>query len=167
MTPARPAARGGRNLVARVQATLYRHRWIRWAAAIGAAVIVMVALSGGADPEVVPAAPEPSGPANRLPPGTRGVPVPVDSAAFAVGDSVDVHAVLDGAAVVRAALVVEARGGQDGVIADEVVVAVPAERVDATVDALTTGGVILVLVPHPAAPEPAPTLAPDPELTPP
>ena len=162
MTTARPAARGGRSLVGRAQATLYRHRWIRWAAAIGAAVIVMVALGGGADPEVAPTAPEPSGPADLLPAGTRGVPVPVDSAAFAVGDSVDVHAVLDGAAVVRAALVVEAREDED-----EVVVAVPAERVDAAVDALTTGGVILVLVPHPAAPEPAPTLAPDPELPPP
>ena len=142
MSPERPAARDGRSMTGRIQTTLYRHRWIRWAAAIGAALVVMVALSNDrSDPAPATAAPQPPGGASLLPPGTRGVPVPVESAAFTVGDSVDVHAVLDGAAVARAALVVEA--GQD-----EVVVAVPAEQVDATVDALTTGGVILVLVPR-------------------
>ena len=75
------------------------------------------------------------------------MPVPVDSAVFAVGDAVDVHAILDGAPVVLGAPVVKAGEG-------EVVVAVPAEQVDATVDALTTGGVILVLVPQPASTPP-------------
>ena len=141
MSPSRPAARGGRSLTVRIQTTLYRHRWIRWAAAVGAALIVMAALSNDrSDPP--PVASEPPGPADLLPPGTRGVPVPVESETFAAGDSVDLHAVLDGAAVVHAALVVEAR-------AEELIVAVPASQVDATVDALATGGVILVLVPPP------------------
>ena len=141
MSPVRPTARDGRSAIGRLQAMLYRHRWLRWAAAGGAALAVLAALSG--DPSEQPPAPVailPPGPASLLPPGTRGVPVPVDRTAYATGDSVDVHAVLDGAAVVLGALVVEA--GED-----EVLVAVPAEQVDATVDALTTGGVILVLVP--------------------
>jgi len=70
--------------------------------------------------------------------------MPVDSEVFAAGDTVDVHAILDGAAVVLGALIVDARE-------DEVVVAVPGDQVDATVDALTTGGVVLVLVPQPPA----------------
>ena len=72
------------------------------------------------------------------------MPVPVDSEVFAAGDTVDAHAILDGAAVVRGALIVDASEG-------EVVVAVPGDQVDATVDALTTGGVVLVLVPEPPA----------------
>lgn len=147
MSLPRPTARGGRSPAALIQTTLYRHRWIRWAAAVGAALIVMLALSNDRpDPASAQAPLEPPGPADLLPPGTRGVPVPVESATFAAGDSVDLHAVFDGTAVVQAALVVEARD-------DELVVAVPAGQVDATVDALTTGGVILVLVPQPAAPE--------------
>ena len=144
MLPARPALRDGRSAVARLQALLYRHRWIRWAAAAGAALAVLVALGGEASgPPPAPAVTLPPGPAGLLPPGTRGVPVPVEWASFAAGVSVDIHAVLDGAAVVTGALVVQADE-------DEVVVAVPTEDVDATVDALTTGGVILVLVPQPA-----------------
>ena len=61
---------------------------------------------------------------------------------FAAGDTVDVHAILDGTAVVRGALIVDSSE-------DEVVVAVPGDQVDAIVDALTTGGVVLVLVPQP------------------
>ena len=141
MSPVRPGAREGRSAVGRIQTFLYRHRWLRWAAAGGAALAVLVALTDDrADPATSPIEVAPPGPAGLLPPGTRGVPVPVDSGVFAARDSVDVHAVLDGAAVVRGALIVDAGDG-------EVVVAVPAERVDATVDALATGGVMLVLVP--------------------
>lgn len=147
-SPARPSARQ-RGAAGRLRVMLYRHRWLRWAAAAGAALLVLAAVSGdSADPSQAPAEIAPTGPSIRLPPGTRGVPVPVDSTVFAVGDWVDVHAVLDGTAVVQAALVVEA--GED---VDELIVAVPAERVDATVDALSTGGVILVLVPQPDPPE--------------
>ncbi|MCE2512173.1 MAG: hypothetical protein J4F50_06370 [Acidimicrobiia bacterium] len=141
MSPVRPGAREGRSAVGSIRTFLYRHRWLRWAAAGGAALIVLVSLGGDPpDPAPSPIETVPPGPASLLPPGTRGVPVPVDSGVFAVHDSVDVHAVLDGAVVVRGALIADA-------IEHEVVVAVPAEQVDATVDALTTGGVILVLVP--------------------
>ena len=145
--PARRSARS-RRASGRLQTMLYRHRWLRWAAAGAAALAILAALSD--DPAgPTPAATEtpPAGPAGLLPPHTRGVPIPVDSAVFAVGDAVDVHAILDGAAVVLGAPVVETGEG-------EVVVAVPAEQVDATVDALTTGGVILVLVPHPGSTPP-------------
>ena len=120
---------------------LYRHRWLRWVAAGTAGLAVLAALSDDrSDPPQEPAAVAPPGPSARLPAGTRGVPVPVDSVVFSEGDTVDVHAILDGTAVVTAATVVS-------VSEDEAMLAVPAERVDAVVDALTTGGVILVLAP--------------------
>ena len=141
MSPTRPSARNGRSTVGRIQSMLYRHRWVRFVAAGGAALAVLVALTDDrTDPTPSPIEIGPPGPAGLLPPGTRGVPVPVDGPVFAARDSVDVHAVLDGAAVVRGALIVDA--GED-----EVVVAVPEGQVDATVDALATGGVMLVLVP--------------------
>ena len=140
-TPARPPARGGRGAASRLRIVLYRHRWLRWAAAGGAALAVLAALSDDpSGPSREPAIVAPPGPSAGLPPGTRGVPVPVDSAVFSVGDAVDVHAILDGSAVVAGAAVVS-------VDEDEVILAVPAEHVDVAVDALTTGGVILVLVP--------------------
>lgn len=148
-SPARPPARHS-SAAGRLRIMLYRHRWLRWAAAAGAALAVIVALSDDpADPPRAQEAAEPPGPSSQLPPGTRGVSVPVDSAVFAVGDAVDVHAVLDGAAVVLGAPVVSAG-------TDQVILAVPVPQVDATVDALTTGGVVLVLVPDPAAPAPDP-----------
>ena len=143
-TPARPPARGGRGAAGRFRIVRYRHRWLRWAAAGTAGLIVLAALAGDpSDSPQEPAVVAPPGPSAGLPPGTRGVPVPVDSAVFSVGDTVDVHAILDGTAVVAGAAVVSA--GED-----EVILAVPAEHVDTTVDALTTGGVILVLVPSEA-----------------
>ena len=152
-SPARPPARHS-GAAGRLRIMLYRHRWLRWAAAAGAALAVLAALSGeSSDPPQEPAEIAPPGPSTRLPPGTRGVPVPVDSTVFAVGDAVDVHAVLDGAAVVLGAQVVSAA-------TDEVILAVPSDRVDATVDALATGGVMLVLVPPPQRDPAAPTYAP-------
>ena len=152
-SPARPAARHS-GAAGRLRIMLYRHRWLRWAAAAAAALAVLAALSGdSSDPPLAPAEAAPPGPSTRLPPDTRGVPVPVDSAVFAVGDEVDVHAVLDGAAVVRGAPVVSAA-------TDEVILAVPSDLVDATVDALATGGVMLVLVPPPQTDPAAPTGAP-------
>lgn len=138
---ARPRARRRPGPAARLQITLHRHRWLRWVTAAGAALAVLVALRDDTpDPAPMPASTAPPGPAGLLPPGTRGVPVPVDNEVFAAGDTVDVHAILDGTAVVRGALIVDT--GED-----EVVVAVPEGQVDATVDALATGGVMLVLVP--------------------
>lgn len=144
-SPARPSVRP-RGTAGRLRIMLYRHRWLRWAAAAGAAFAVFAALSD--DPAGPPQAPvdaEPPGPSAQLLPGTRGVPVPVDSGVFEAGDVVDVHGVLDGAAVVLGAPVVSA--GED-----EVILAVPVPQVDPTVDALTTGGVVLVLVPESASP---------------
>lgn len=140
-SPARPPARSRPGPAGRLRIMLYRHRWLRWAAAATAALTVLATLRGDpSDPAPAPTTTLPPGPADLLPPGTRGVPVPVDSQVFAPQDWVDVHAVLDGTAVVRGALIVDADE-------DEVVVAVPNEQVDATVDALATGGVMLVLVP--------------------
>ena len=142
-SPARPQARTQPGPAGRLRIMLYRHRWLRWAAAAAAALTVLATLrNDSSDPAPGPTAAAPPGPAVLLPSGSRGVPVPVDSTVFAVHDSVDVHSVLDGAAVARGALIVDTGDG-------EVVVAVPAERVDATVDALATGGVVLVLVPQP------------------
>lgn len=149
-SPARPPARHS-AAAGRLRIMLYRHRWLRWAAAAAAALAVFAALSGDtSDPPQAPVEAVPPGPSTRLPPGTRGVPVPVDSTVFAVGDAVDVHAVLDGAAVVRGAAIAS-------VTTDEVILAVPSDRVDATVDALATGGVMLVLVPPPQRDPAAPT----------
>ncbi len=144
MSPTRPRARDGRTALARIQAMLYRHRWVRWLAAGTAALAVALSLrETPTDPAPPPTVTAPPGPAGLLPPGTRGVPIPTASGVFAAHDRVDVHAVLDGAEVARGALIVD-------VAADEVVVAVPHDRVDATVDALATGGVLLVLVPQSA-----------------
>ena len=141
MSPTRPTARDGRMMVGRIQAMVYRHRWVRFLAAGAAALAVASALWGSpTDPAPSTIEITPPGPSGRLPPGTRGVPIPETSQVFAAQDRVDVHAVFDGTALVRGALIVEA--GED-----EVVVAVPSEQVDATVDALATGGVMLVLVP--------------------
>jgi len=146
--PQRPSAKlsrtsafDGRVTVARVQALLYRHRWIRWAAASTAALIVVISLrSDPPEPVLTSTTAVPAGPAAMLPAGTRGVPIPLTGKPFAVHNRVDVHAVADGAAVVRGALIVESGDG-------ETVVAIPEAQVDATVDALFTGGVTLVLVP--------------------
>ena len=144
MSPTRPSTHSGRGTLGRIQAMLYRHRWVRWAAAGGAALVVVVSLQRTpTDPAPSPIGITPPGPAGLLPPDTRGVPIPATSRVFAAQDRVDVHAMLDGAAVVRGALIVDASD-------DEVVVAVPDTQVDATVDALATGGVMLVLVPQPA-----------------
>ena len=84
MSPVRPTARDSRSAVGRLQAMLYRHRWLRWAAAGGAALAALAALSGDPSEQApAPTAALPSGPAGLLPPGTRGVPVPVDSTAYA------------------------------------------------------------------------------------
>lgn len=145
----RPSAGLGRSAAGLLQTMLHRRRGIRWAAAAGAAVAVLMALSDdGSDGRPLdppPAAAQQQGPADRLAPATRGVPVPVEGVALRVGDAVDVHAVLTGAAVAHGAPVIDSAD-------EEAVVAVPVEQVDAVVDALTTGGVILVLVPH-ASPE--------------
>ena len=157
---ARPPTRSRPGTAARlrIMIMLYRHRWLRWAAAAGAALVVLATLADDPfGPAPAPAVTASPGPAALLPPGTRGVPMPVNSEVFAAGDTVDVHAIIDGTAVVLSALIVDASE-------DEVVVAVPGDQVDATVDALTTGGVVLVLVSDATAP--VSTQEPGPESPP-
>ena len=160
-SPARPSAHSNRSASARLRIMLYRHRWLRWAVAGGAALTVLIALDDDrSEPPDEPPETVSPGLSDRLPPGTRGVPVPTGSQVVAEGDRVDVHAILDGAAIVQDAPVVSATDRevivQDAPVVSatdrEVIVAVPAEQVDAIVDALTTGGVILVLVPVSAGP---------------
>ena len=144
-SPRRPTVGPGRG-GGRLRTLLYRHRSLRWAAAVGASVAAFMALRAPAPSEpgedcALVAAAQATGPADVLPASARGVPVPNDSSALAVGDVVDVHAVLGGAAIVRDAVIT---GHHD----NEAVVAVPAERVGSVVDALAAGGVVLVLVPR-------------------
>ncbi len=145
MALARPPARHGPSAAAWLYTRLRHRRGLRLAAAAGAAVAVLVALGSNNSSERSPSAAtaltsEDAGASQRLAPGTRGVTVPAGGIDLRVGDIVDVHEIRTGGAVVRAALVADA--------ADEhILVAVPLERVDAMLDALTTGGVMLVLVP--------------------
>ena len=141
MSPTRPSARAGRSTVGRRQAMLYRHRWVRFLAAGGAALAVVVFLRASpTDQAPSPIQITPPGPASLLPPSTRGVSIPATSQVFAAQDWVDIHAVVDDTAVVRGALIVDT--GEH-----EVVVAVPDAQADGTVDALATAAVMLVLVP--------------------
>ncbi len=100
---------------------------------------------GPADP--LGAGPE-TGLAARLPPGTRGVVVDVTRGRFDPGDVVDVHAASTGALVVTE---VEVTGADQG----GAVIAVHPDQVEPVIEAVTTGGVILVLVPA-LVPERAP-----------
>ena len=143
----RPAAQRGQIVAGWLQTLRFRYRAIRWIAAAGAAIAAFTALSSNtADPggasEPDPEALLSQQPAERLPPLTRGVTIPEAGATLRVGDTVDVHEIRTGAPVAVGALIVD--------VADEdAVVAVPAELGDPLVDALTTGGVIVALVPHP------------------
>lgn len=80
--------------------------------------------------------------AGRLPAATGGVVVPVSSPTFVTGDKLDVYDVRTASTITTDALVV---GTSEG----EAVIAVPDDLVADVVDALTTGGVVLVLVPSP------------------
>ncbi len=140
-----PRISRARSAASQLQILLHRYRAIRWVAATAAAAAVFAVLTSdnadngtpSGDPEnALESAPA----AARLVPGTRGVTIPDPGTAFAAGDLVDVHEVRTGSLVVREALVIE-------VTEDAALVAVPTGSVDALVDALTTGGVILALVP--------------------
>lgn len=134
----------GRGALARLQILIYRHQGVRWLAAAGAALAAFVALNTGDAPEVngIADGETSSGVLTRLPRATRGVPVPIDEAVLAAGDVVDLHAVFDSSVVASSALV-------SVTSKDHAIVAVPVEQVTAVVDAITTGGVIPVLVPRP------------------
>lgn len=140
-----PRISRARSAASRLHILLHRYRAIRWVAATAAAAAVFAVLtSDNADDGAPPGDPadalESASSAARLPPGTRGMAIPDPGTAFAAGDLVDVHEVRTGSRVVREALVIE-------ITEDAALVAVPTGSVDALVDALTTGGVMLALVP--------------------
>ena len=148
MSSIRPTAGRSVTLTGLLQTLRYRYHSFRWIAAGGAAVAVFLALNS--DPQGTDPATDLSDPTNildqerlasRLPAETRGVTIPTSSEVLTPGDYVDVHEVSTGTAVVGNVLVVE-------VTEDDTLIAVPTERIDTVVDSMTTGGVILVLVPR-------------------
>lgn len=147
---ARPAEGRGRATIGWFLTTRYRCRGLRWAAAAGAAMCVLLVLgSAGSEQSGVGLDGAGSGPAgrsaSRLPEGTRGVVVDAAWDGFEAGDAVDVHASRTGRRVVDGAEVVYSSGG-------EAVIAVRPDQVAAVIDAIADGGVTLVLAPQPAPP---------------
>ena len=148
MSSARPTASFGQNATGWLRIVLYRYRGVRWMAAAGAAIITFITLQtdpayngNGSQSESFMVLEQPQL-SMRLPDGTRGMAVPTDSDVFTPGDRVDVHAIRTSKVVVDDVLVIE-------VTDDDTMIAVPTDRVGAVVDSLTTGGVILALVPQP------------------
>ena len=144
--PGRMEMRAAASRAGLLQTALYRYSSLRWVAAAGAAAAAFLALnSSPIDSDVGMASGtamtlEQEQLAARLPTATRGVSIPTASGVLVPGDRVDVHGVLTGSPVVNGALVVE-------VTAEDTLIAVPRERVDAVVESMADGGVMLVLVP--------------------
>lgn len=145
----RPAEGRGRAAIGWFLTTRYRCRGLRWAAAAGAAVCVLLVLGSAGSEQSAGLDEAGSGPAgrgaSRLPEGTRGVVVDAAWDGFKAGDAVDVHATSTGRLVVAGAEVVYSSGG-------EAVVAVGPDQVTAVIDAIADGGATLVLAPQPAPP---------------
>ena len=146
-SPTRPHPGRGRAAIGWFQTTRYRCRGLRWAAAAGAAICVLLVL-GSANENQSTTALEQSNtspttpPASQLPAGTRGVIVNAPWNGFKTGDTVDVHATATGQRIVAKAKVVDAAS-------DEAVIAVQPDQVAAVITAKATGGVTLVLAPNP------------------
>ncbi len=153
MALARPPARRGTSTSAAewLYLRLRHRRGLRLAAAVAAAVFVFVALvsDGNGNQQTADAQPRTAETSlsSRLAPGMRGIPVPAGGAQLQEGDMVDVHEIRTGQAVAHSLKVVAIRD-------DNVLVETPIEKVDAMVDALTTGGLIVVLAPRSQEPEP-------------
>ena len=141
--PTRPRPGRGRTAIGWFQTTRYRCRGLRWAAAAGAAICMLLVLSS-ANGEQSTTEPEQSGinSPTRLPDGTRGVIVNATWEGFKTGDIVDVHATTTGQRIVPEAEVLDAASG-------ETVIAVQPDQVAAVITAKATGGVTLVLAPTP------------------
>lgn len=145
--PTRPHPGRGRTAIGWFQTTRYRCRGLRWAAAAGAAICVLLVLSS-ANEEQSTTEPEHSGtnsatrPASQLPAGTRGVIVNATWEGFKAGDIVDVHSTSTGQRIVAKAEVLDAASG-------EAIIAVQPDQVAAVITAKATGGVTLVLAPTP------------------
>lgn len=146
-SPTRPHPGRGRAAIGWFQTARYRCRGLRWAAAAGAAICVLLVL-GSANENQSTTDPEQSntnsstGSATRLPDGTRGVIVNAPWNGFKAGDIVDIHATTTGQRIVAKAKVVDAAS-------DEAVIAVQPDQVPAVITATSTGGVTLVLAPAP------------------
>ena len=142
-SPTRPHPGRGRAAIGWFQTTRYRCRGLRWAAAAGAAICVLLVL-GSANENQSTTALEQSNtsPTTRLPDNTRGVIVNATWDGFKPGDTVDIHATTTGQRIVTKAKVVDATS-------DEAVIAVQPDQVPAVITAKATGGVTLVLAPNP------------------
>lgn len=142
-SPTRPHPGRGRAAIGWFQTTRYRCRGLRWAAAAGAAICVLLVL-GSANENQSTTGPEQSNTnsATRLPDGTRGVIVNAPWNGFKTGDTVDIHATTTGQRIVAKAKVVDAAS-------DEAVIAVQPDQVPAVITADAAGGVTLVLAPDP------------------
>ena len=139
----RPGPARGRAAIGWFLTTRYRCRGLRWVAAAGAAMCVLIVL-GSSSPEPPEAGLGQSGTssASRLPDGTRGVIVDAAWNGFEAGDIVDVHAVSTGQRIVAEAEVTDATSG-------EAVIAIQPDQVPAVITAIATRGVTLVLAPAP------------------
>ena len=142
-SPTRPHPGRGRAAIGWFQTTRYRCRGLRWAAAAGAAICVLLVLSS-ANENQSKTDPEQSNTnsTTRLPADTRGVIVNAPWNGFKAGDIVDIHATTTGQRIVAKAKVVDAAS-------DEAVIAVQPNQVPAVITADAAGGVTLVLAPNP------------------
>ena len=77
--------------------------------------------------------------AARLPPGTAGLGIDDGGADFTIGDRIDLHGLLTGIRLARDAEVIALADGG-------ITVAIGSAEIDAVIRALTTGGVVPVLV---------------------
>ncbi len=77
--------------------------------------------------------------AARLPPGTAGLSIDDGGADFTIGDLIDLHGLLTGIRLAREAEVIALADGA-------ITVAIGSAEIDSVIRALTTGGVVPVLV---------------------
>ena len=142
-SPTRPHPGRSRAAIGWFQTTRYRCRGLRWAAAAGAAICVLLVLSSANENQST-TAPEQSNtsPTTQLPAGTRGVIVNTTWNGLKTGDTVDIHATTTGQRIVAKAEVVDAAS-------NEAVIAVQPNQVPAVITAEAAGGVTLVLAPDP------------------
>ena len=142
-SPTRPHPGRGRAAIGWFQTARYRCRGLRWAAAAGAAICVLLVLSSANENQSTTALEPPStSPTTRLPAGTPGVIVNAPWNGFKTGDTVDIHATTTGQRIVTKAEVVDAAS-------NEAVIAVQPNQVPAVITAEAAGGVTLVLAPNP------------------
>ena len=140
----RPRRRHWRSITGWLALLPHRSTRVRWIAASGAAICTLIAVTQASSnqPNTSPAATTAAADSlgTKLEDEMRGVVVPVSAQVFRTGDIVDIHSRLDAEPISMAATII-------AVADSDLVIAVPASQVSAIVDALTTGGVALALVP--------------------